>query len=90
MLNRVLGFAYYGGTVDLSTNLVAVLKPTRSAGLNRRGAIAQSIAIAAIGRRYDPSPARQPKNATTSSRRAIASASPSAISARVYGASNSR
>lgn len=26
LLNRVLGFAYYGGTVDLSTNLTAVLK----------------------------------------------------------------
>jgi 2-polyprenyl-3-methyl-5-hydroxy-6-metoxy-1,4-benzoquinol methylase len=27
--NRVLGFAYYGGTVDLSCNLTAVLKPQR-------------------------------------------------------------
>lgn len=27
LFNRVLGLAYYGGTVDLSTNLAAVLKP---------------------------------------------------------------
>lgn len=27
LLNRLLGFAYFGGTVDLSPNLAAVLKP---------------------------------------------------------------
>ncbi|HEU5294612.1 MAG TPA: class I SAM-dependent methyltransferase [Burkholderiaceae bacterium] len=30
--NRALGFAYYGGTVDLSSNLVAVLRPLRAPG----------------------------------------------------------
>jgi hypothetical protein len=27
LFNRVLGFTYYGGTVDLSSNLTAVLRP---------------------------------------------------------------
>jgi SAM-dependent methyltransferase len=31
ILNRLFGFAYFGGTVDLSPNLAAVLKPLRRA-----------------------------------------------------------
>ena len=42
------------------------------------------------GRRAAASASPQPKNARTSSRRAIVSRTPSAISSRVYGASNSR
>lgn len=59
---------------------------------DRHRDIAQAGASAAARFRLDAAPAapRQSKKASTSSRRASVSASPKAISARVYGASNSR
>lgn len=69
---------------------ISRLRPRGHAPRHGRANLEPASRVREFGNRAVSQPGASPKNASTSSRRRIVSASPSAISSRVKSASNSR